>query len=123
MRSKLRQALIAVLGGLKASDPLVIASSAPQLRTRLEQAPSLFKEIETWFTKLEALDLQGVALNKQGRKLAERLKIGVKGALTAPKDPAPTVEEQEKPRLGRLDDDREDEELEERAEQLGRLRA
>ncbi|ORY76949.1 hypothetical protein BCR35DRAFT_332754 [Leucosporidium creatinivorum] len=102
--SKLRQALIAVLGNLKASDPLIISSSPAKLRTRLEQAPSLFRETEA-------------------QELAERMRIGVKGALTARKERVHTAESGEKPSLGGLDDDGDDEQLEERAEELGRLRA
>lgn len=89
----------------------------------MEQAPSLFRESEAWFAKLEALALKSVPLNVQGQELAEHMRIGVKGALTTPKERAHTAEVKEKPSLGWLDDEEGDVGSEELAEAMRRLRA
>jgi hypothetical protein len=116
--SKLRKALLAVLVTLKASDPLIVDMSPAELCMRLEQAPSLFRDSAAWFAKLGVLSFKDAPLNQHGQELAERMKIGVKGALTALKERVRPNDGKEKPGLGGLDDDSDDEELEERAEAM-----
>lgn len=118
---KLRQAILSVVSGLKPSDPLIIASNLAKLRPRLQSASSLFNESQAWFVKVQELGLKtGIPSNADAEELKEKMEIGVKGALTAAKEKL--AEKEEKPSLGRDEDDI-SEEREEEMEEQGRLRA